>query len=52
MTLVVKFMPQASHMTENSDPRPLHRRAIAQTETAVAAVSADQLPRTPPPTSS
>jgi uncharacterized protein (TIGR03086 family) len=30
-------------MTENSDPRPLHRRAIAQTETAVAAVSADQL---------
>jgi len=30
-------------MTENSDPRPLHRRAIAQTETAVAAVSVDQL---------
>ena len=29
-------------MTENSDPRPLHRRAIAQTETAVAAVTPDQ----------
>jgi uncharacterized protein (TIGR03086 family) len=30
-------------MTENIDPRPLHRRAIAQTETAVAAVSPSQL---------
>jgi uncharacterized protein (TIGR03086 family) len=30
-------------MTENQDPRPLHRRAIAQTETAVAAVTPDQL---------
>jgi len=29
-------------MTENQDPRPLHRRAIAQTETAVAAVTPDQ----------
>ena len=30
-------------MTENIDPRPLHRRAVAQTETAVAAVSPSQL---------
>jgi uncharacterized protein (TIGR03086 family) len=30
-------------MTENMDPRPLHRRAVAQTETAVAAVSSSQL---------
>jgi uncharacterized protein (TIGR03086 family) len=30
-------------MTENMDPRPLHRRAVAQTETAVAAVSPSQL---------
>jgi uncharacterized protein (TIGR03086 family) len=30
-------------MTENIDPRPLYRRAIAQTETAVAAVTPDQL---------
>jgi uncharacterized protein (TIGR03086 family) len=30
-------------MTENIDPRPLHRRAIAQTETTVAAVTPDQL---------
>ena len=29
-------------MTENSDPRPLHRRAIAQTGTVLAAVTADQ----------
>ena len=30
-------------MTENMDPRPLHRRAVAQTGTAVAAVSPSQL---------
>jgi uncharacterized protein (TIGR03086 family) len=30
-------------MTENIDPRPLYRRAVAQTETAVAAVSPSQL---------
>jgi uncharacterized protein (TIGR03086 family) len=30
-------------MTENTDPRPLHRRAIAQTESTVAAVSPAQL---------
>jgi uncharacterized protein (TIGR03086 family) len=29
-------------MTENMDPRPLHRRAIAQTGTVVAAVAPDQ----------
>ncbi len=29
-------------MTETTDPRPLHRRAIAQTETVVAAVSPAQ----------
>jgi uncharacterized protein (TIGR03086 family) len=30
-------------MTENPDPRPLHRRAIAQTGTVVAAVTPGQL---------
>lgn len=30
-------------MTENIDPRPLHRRAIAQTEAVVAGVSPSQL---------
>jgi uncharacterized protein (TIGR03086 family) len=30
-------------MTENTDPRPLHRRAIAQTESIVAAVNTAQL---------
>ena len=30
-------------MTENMDPRPLYRRAVAQTETTVAAVTPDQL---------
>ena len=30
-------------MTENQDPRPLHRRAIAQTEAVVAAVTPEQL---------
>lgn len=29
-------------MTENQDPRPLHRRAVAQTEAIVAAVTPDQ----------
>ena len=29
-------------MTENQDPRPLHRRAVAQTGTVVAAVTPDQ----------
>jgi uncharacterized protein (TIGR03086 family) len=29
-------------MTENQDPRPLYRRAVAQTGTAVAAVTPDQ----------
>jgi uncharacterized protein (TIGR03086 family) len=29
-------------MTENIDPRPLYRRAVAQTETVVAAVTPDQ----------
>jgi uncharacterized protein (TIGR03086 family) len=29
-------------MTENIDPRPLYRRAVAQTETIVAAVAPDQ----------
>jgi uncharacterized protein (TIGR03086 family) len=29
-------------MTENQDPRPLYRRAVAQTETIVAAVTQDQ----------
>ena len=28
-------------MTENMDPRPLHRRAVAQTGTVVAAVTPD-----------
>jgi uncharacterized protein (TIGR03086 family) len=36
-------MFQAGLMTENQDPRPLHRRAVAQTETVVAAVTPDQL---------
>jgi uncharacterized protein (TIGR03086 family) len=36
-------MLEAGRMTENSDPRPLHRRAIAQTEITVAAVTQDQL---------
>jgi uncharacterized protein (TIGR03086 family) len=36
-------MPQAGGMTENQDPRPLRRRAIAQTGTIVAAVTPDQL---------
>jgi len=43
MTLVVKFKPEASRMTENIDPRPLYRRAVAQTETVVNAVTQDQL---------
>lgn len=43
MTLVVKFMLEASRMTENMDPRPLYRRAVAQTETVVNAVTQDQL---------
>jgi uncharacterized protein (TIGR03086 family) len=30
-------------MTENQDPRPLYRRAVAQTETIAAAVSPSQL---------
>ena len=30
-------------MTENQDPRPLHRRAIAQTEAVVATVTPEQL---------
>jgi len=30
-------------MTDTTDPRPLHRRAIAQTESIVAAVSPGQL---------
>jgi len=30
-------------MTENMDPRPLYRRAVAQTETVVNAVAQDQL---------
>ena len=30
-------------MTENMDPRPLYRRAVAQTETVVAAVTPEQL---------
>jgi uncharacterized protein (TIGR03086 family) len=30
-------------MTENMDPRPLYRRAVAQTEAIVAAVTQDQL---------
>jgi uncharacterized protein (TIGR03086 family) len=30
-------------MTENQDPRPLYRRAVAQTEAIVAAVTRDQL---------
>jgi uncharacterized protein (TIGR03086 family) len=30
-------------MTENMDPRPLYRRAVAQTETVVNAVTQDQL---------
>jgi len=30
-------------MTENIDPRPLYRRAVAQTEITVAAVTPDQL---------
>lgn len=42
MTLPVKFMPEAGRMTENQDPRPLYRRAVAQTETVVAAVTPDQ----------
>jgi uncharacterized protein (TIGR03086 family) len=36
-------MPEAGRMTENQDPRPLHRRAIAQTEAAVVAVTPEQL---------
>jgi uncharacterized protein (TIGR03086 family) len=36
-------MPEAGRMTENQDPRPLHRRAIAQTEAVVAAVTPEQL---------
>lgn len=35
-------------MTENQDPRPLHRRAVAQTETVVAAVTPDQFARPTP----
>jgi uncharacterized protein (TIGR03086 family) len=36
-------MLQAGRMTENQDPRPLYRRAVAQTEIVVAAVSPAQL---------
>ena len=35
-------------MTENIDPRPLYRRAVAQTETVVAAVTQDQFARPTP----
>src|SRR5579859_3675367 len=43
MTLVVIFEGQARHMTQNSDPRELHQRAMAQTEAIVVAVRPDQL---------
>jgi uncharacterized protein (TIGR03086 family) len=35
-------------MTENMDPRPLYRRAVAQTATTVAAVTPDQAARPTP----
>jgi len=37
------FMSQAGRMTENADPREIHRRAMAQTESVVAAVKTAQL---------
>src|SRR3984885_11427936 len=45
MTLPVMFGCQGGLMTNmtNQDPRPIHARAIAQTEEIVAAVHDDQL---------
>jgi uncharacterized protein (TIGR03086 family) len=37
------FACQAARMTKITDPRPLHRRAVAQTESIVAAVRPGQL---------
>src|ERR1700683_766367 len=45
MTLPVMFACQGGLMTNmtNQDPRPIHARAIAQTESIIAAVQDDQL---------
>src|SRR5260370_37766297 len=43
MTLPVMFGRQGGLMTQITDPRELHQRAMAQTESIVAAVSAGQL---------
>src|ERR1700730_17450258 len=43
MTLPVMFGRQGGLMTQITDPRELHQRAMAQTESIVAAVSPDQL---------
>src|SRR5580704_12636345 len=43
MTLPVMFDRQGGLMTQITDPRELHQRAMAQTETVVAAVEPDQL---------
>jgi uncharacterized protein (TIGR03086 family) len=43
MTLVVMFTCQGGGMTNTTDPREIHHRAMAQTETIVAAVRPDQL---------
>src|SRR5579872_3242868 len=43
MTLVVIFEGQARHMTQMTDPREFHQRAMAQTEAIVVAVRPDQL---------
>jgi hypothetical protein len=37
------FGRQGGLMTQITDPRELHQRAMAQTESIVAAVAADQL---------
>src|SRR5215472_13964187 len=43
MTLPVMFACQAALMTDTADPREIHRRAMAQTESIVAAVEPGQL---------
>jgi mycothiol maleylpyruvate isomerase-like protein len=64
MTFLVKLMPEAAVMTNTTqttmtdpapsaapqlpDPRPLHRRAMTQTESIVAAVEPGQLGNSTP----
>src|SRR3984885_6390435 len=44
MTLPVRFGCQGNPMTQTTDPRETHQRAMAQTESIVAAVEPGQLP--------